>query len=80
MLYHDAMRSRNGSIICIGRLKGVLGGAEILVGMSNGSIIYIHVLFLDVTLPIEGKCTQLATNIIRTLAQTSYPQLLRSLV
>ncbi len=75
MLYHDAMRSRNGNMICIGSLEDVLGGGEVLVGMSEGSIIYFRVPFLDVTVPIEGKCTQLATNSMRTFAQTSHPQL-----
>ena len=71
MLYHNAMRSRSGCIIFI-------GGAEVLVSLLKSSIIYIPVLFLDVIIPIEDKFTQLATNVIRTYAQTSYSQLLQS--
>ena len=54
-------------MICIGGLKGLLGDAEVLIGVSIGSIIHPRILLLDVTLVIETKCTQLATNVIRTL-------------
>ena len=54
-------------MIGIGGLKCLLGDAEVLIGVSSGSVIYTPILFLDVTLPIKAKCTQLAMNVIRTL-------------
>ena len=65
-------------MICIGGVKSMLGGPEVLVGMSKDSIIHIRVLFFDVRLPLDWKeCTQLATNWIKTVARKSHPELLR---
>ena len=67
MLDHHVIRPQISSMIRVGGLKRMLGGAEVVVGMSNGSIFTVHVIFLDVTVPIEGKGNQLATNVIRLL-------------
>ena len=40
-------------MICIGGVKSMLGGPEVLVGMSKDSIIHIRLLFFDVRLPLE---------------------------
>ena len=66
MFYHDAMRSRSGGIICIGGLKGGLGGTEAVVGMSKCSVILTRVLFLDLSLPVEEMnpaCDQVDKNL-----------------
>ena len=44
-----------------------------LVGMSIGFVIYIRVLFIDVTLPIGGEGIQLANHVVKQPSAMSKP-------